>query len=148
MLSKISRDVPPANIGGVSLKDGRQGSPQTALNRLACAQAANNSPSQIEVDQLPDGDARGGCSSSVLFLGDEVPATSRRAGKLIGPLASLFEAHVCGTAERQAPHLRRSPNAVSEIPRLYAARRNPHRQSFATLIGHAIGRLGWPQSLD
>ena len=47
-------DVTPANIGGISLKDGRQGAPQTALDRLGCAQAANNSPSQIEVDQLLD----------------------------------------------------------------------------------------------
>ena len=51
--------VTSANLCSISLKDGRQCAPQTALNRLGCAQAANNSPSQIEVDQLLDGDPRG-----------------------------------------------------------------------------------------
>ena len=73
-------DVTPANIGGVSLKDGRQGAPQTALNRLGCAQAANNSPSQIEVDQLLDRDPRGCRVSGLAFFADQVTATARRAG--------------------------------------------------------------------
>jgi hypothetical protein len=92
--------VTSANICSISLKDGRQCAPQTALNRLGCAQAADNSPSQIKVDQLLDPNPRGCRVSGLALFADQVTATARRAGEFIGPLARLLEADVGRSAER------------------------------------------------
>jgi hypothetical protein len=115
---------------------------------LAVRRRANNAPSQIAVNQLLDGDARGGRIAGRALFADQVPANAPRAGQFIGPFASLFEAYVGGSPQRQPAHLRRSANAVGQIPRLDAARRDSHRQSFAPLIRNPIRRRGRPQSLD
>ena len=57
-------------VAGASVKDRFKGAPQTALDRLRGPQTARNSPSNIEVDQLLDGDARRGCLSSIVLLAD------------------------------------------------------------------------------
>jgi hypothetical protein len=76
------------------LEDGRQSALQTALNRLGCAKAANNSSSKIEVDQLLDRNPRGCGVFGLALFADQVTATARGASQLIGPFASLFEADI------------------------------------------------------
>ena len=78
-------NVPSANIRGISLKDGRERAPQTALDRLGGAQAADNAPSKIEIDQRLDRDPRGCRISGLALLADQVTAACRAA--LVSSLA-------------------------------------------------------------
>jgi hypothetical protein len=78
------------------MKDGHEGAPQAAFDRLRGAQTAGYTSSKIEIDQRPDGDLRGGRASGLVLFGNQITAATRGAGQLIGPFARLFETYIGG----------------------------------------------------
>jgi hypothetical protein len=130
------------------VKNRRQGAPQAALDGLRGAQTAEYTSSKIEIDQRPGRDPRGGCRSGFVLFGNQIAAATRGAGQFVGTLARLLKADVARAPERQTAHLPRPSYAVRQVPRLHAARRDPHRQPLAALIGDPIRGFRRPQSLD
>ena len=93
-------NVASAKVGGASLQDHFKGAPQSALDLFCGAQATNNPPPKIEIDQLLDRNSRFGRLSGLALIRDQVTAAAGRAGQFVGLLARLLEADIGRASER------------------------------------------------